>query len=110
MSADLSYTWQVLEGLDAGASDSGSVEFEAEAAPNDSGNWSLAFEVDLPDGTTKLSFEFENRLTAQATTDLSSASIGKKVFEGIQITVVPEPAAVALLLIGLGTLAIWRRR
>jgi hypothetical protein len=109
VSADLSYFYQVLEGTNAGATGSGSVEFDAEAAPNDSGLWSLGFEIDVPAGTTKLRFAFDNRLTAQATTNLSSAFIAKKLIDGIKITI-PEPSAAMLLLLGFFALAVGNRR
>ena len=99
VSAELNWFWQVLEGPSAGASGNGSVMFDANA--NDSGIWQLMFEDEIPQGTTKLRFEFDNRLRGFAPDNLSSAIIAKKQIPGIKV-LVPEPASLALTLLGLG--------
>ena len=78
-----------------------------EAFPDSAGDWGLAFTADIPDGATKVRFEFDNRLTARAVDADSLAFIAKKQIPGIRITV-PEPSAAALLCLGL--LGLRRRR
>ncbi len=97
--AEVDYFWQVLEGSSAGASGMGSVEFSDSAAPNDSGLWELAFTIDIPDGATKVRFEYDNRLTANADNSSSGAFIAKKLVQGITVTI-PEPGSLMLVLLG----------
>jgi hypothetical protein len=105
--ATVDYTFDVLNGPNAGAGGSGSVTFEAMA--DDFGLWELTFDIDIPDGATQIRFAFENRVTANAASDLSAAFIAKKRVEGIEIMVVPEPSGALLLLMGLLTVAMRRR-
>ena len=99
--AEVTYFWQVLEGTNPGASGSGSVMFDSSAAPNNSGIWDLEFTADIPTGATKVRFEFDNRLTATANTELSAAFIAKKLIDGITVQpVVPEPSSALLWVVG----------
>lgn len=100
VTATVNYFYQVLEGTNVGATDSGTVSFSSSASPNDSGKWQLDFSFAFPEGSTKVRFEFDNQLVARATTDLSTAYIAKKALPGIRITV-PEPSAIGLGLLGL---------
>jgi hypothetical protein len=109
VSAEVDYFFQILEGDSAGMAGTGSASFQAEAAPSDSGLWTIAVNVEMPANTTKVRFEFDNRLTAQAFTDISSAFIAKKLVKGVTITI-PEPTSAFLWLIGLSLLAMRTRR
>ncbi len=96
VSATVDYFYQVLDGPSAGLTGSGMRMFEDVASPSDAGIWSLGFMIPLPAGTTKVRFEYDNRLTARAFADLSSAYIAKKLIDGVSITV-PEPASSAVV-------------
>ncbi len=92
--AEMNWFWQVLEGPGAGMTASGTEVFQGD--PNDSGTWALNMMSALPAGTTKVRFEFDNRLTGFAEDDLSLAFIAKKTIPGIKINV-PEPASALIL-------------
>jgi len=82
--------------------------------------WSGSLSVDLTqalidagesfiDGVTKVNVDLDNILTATSESG-SSATIGKKDFKGLSVTVIPEPSTVALLAAGLAALALRGRR
>ena len=108
VSSTVSYDYEILEGANVGMTGSGMEVFSAAAAPNSSGTGMLNLDIDFPNGATKIRVEFDNSVTAEATTDLSSAFIAKKVNQGIIITV-PEPSAILLLLGCIGVVVLRRR-
>lgn len=91
--ATVAYFFQILEGPAAGQTGSGIETFEDSASPNVSGLWEISFSIPMPAGTTKVRFEYDNRLTAEASVNLSTAYIAKKLIDGV-IIVVPEPLKV----------------
>ncbi|MEM7314898.1 MAG: PEP-CTERM sorting domain-containing protein [Planctomycetota bacterium] len=68
----------------------------------------------IPEGTNKVTFEFDNSLFAVAADELSTASIAKKASNGITIDVhtecVPEPSAASLLMLGMVGFLLGNRR
>lgn len=113
--AELNYFFEILEvnGAPVGSpiTGNGTQLFDTSAGPN-SGIWDLGFDLDLgavAPGATKVRFEFDNRLIAQAPDALSLAFIAKKQIPGIRITV-PEPSSVFGMLVGLGLMLVRRGR
>lgn len=109
--AELNFFWEVLAGASAGVSGSGTATFSAMAGPLTQGEWSLNANVNLAafPGATKVRFEFDNRLNAQATAT-GAAFIAKKQIPLIEVTTVPEPVGAAVLGLTLGLLSLRRRR
>ncbi|MCA9185469.1 MAG: PEP-CTERM sorting domain-containing protein [Pirellulaceae bacterium] len=107
--AELDYFYEVLEvnGSPVGSpiTGNGKMVFDDTSPANDSGNWELGFYVPLDGaakGATKVRFEFDNRVIAQADNDASLAFIAKKQISGVQVEpIVPEPATVGMFLLGL---------
>jgi hypothetical protein len=105
VSAQVDWSWQVMEGQSAGATGSGTESFSAFA--NNSGSWELSFSEQIPDGTTALFWQFTNRLGAAGLS--GTTSIAKVTTGGIEIAL-PEPAAGILFGLGALILLVSRRR
>lgn len=118
--ASIAYFWQILE-VDHTAIDPVSGNGTTDFASSSTGAgqlWDLAFNIDLNAGladaglsgtVTKVSFKFDNSLTATADDSNSVAFIKKKQFGGVQISV-PEPAGIFSAFFGLLRLVGIRRR
>jgi len=85
-----------------------------------SGTWTGFLEIDVTqmlsdaglsyvEGVTRVTLQLDNRLHTQSESG-TAAVIGKKDFDGLSFTVIPEPSSWVLCGLGLSVLGGWRRR